>query len=121
MATILTHDNATSDLAQNSNNLENLVGRLYSLKKEFEAKYYEGRSCEKYDRARDFNIRINLALYHAHKMKRKVDLFEHKSLLSTEQKASLYFQKFNQISGSNYSELEKELDFLGNELVELIR
>ncbi|WP_149274723.1 hypothetical protein [Pareuzebyella sediminis] len=121
MAATLTNNTTISDLKQESNNLENIVVRLYSMKNRFESNYYGGQISKKYDRARSFTIRINIALYHAHQMKRKVDLFEHNFTQPKEQKVTMYFQKFNQNSDTNYSELEKELDSLGKELIELIQ
>lgn len=121
MATTVTGNNNLSDLEQKTNKLQNMVGRLYALKNRFESNYYNGRGWKKYDRAREFTIRINMALYHAHKMMRKIDLFEPNFPLSNKAKTSMYVLNFNQISGRAYTELEEELDSLGRELNELIQ
>ncbi|NNE77414.1 MAG: hypothetical protein HKN31_10120 [Pricia sp.] len=66
----LTSTDPTETVQQNAtkNSLEKLTNQLYDLKAKFETNYYGNTDCKKYDKARDFTIHINSALYEANKM-----------------------------------------------------
>ncbi|MBC6997106.1 hypothetical protein [Cytophaga sp. FL35] len=66
--TISNYGKQTNLLNTQADVLKTKASKLYKLKTKFEKKYFKLSGCRKYEKARDFNINLNSALYQVNQM-----------------------------------------------------
>ncbi|WP_276168005.1 hypothetical protein [Zobellia alginiliquefaciens] len=76
---------------------QKLVEKLYQLKQRFQSSYYGNTDGRKYEKARNFNIRLSNILFEANQMAKKLELVPQRGYLSI---------------NSEIQKLEKELNEL---------
>ncbi|MBT2162470.1 hypothetical protein [Zobellia barbeyronii] len=80
-----------------TNSTDKLVEKLYLLKQKFQSSYYGNSDGRKYEKARNFNIRLSNILFEANQMATKLELIPSNSHLTI---------------NSEIQKLEKELNEL---------
>ncbi|CAM4097162.1 hypothetical protein ACU8V7_07695 [Zobellia nedashkovskayae] len=83
--------------SKTTNTTDKLVEKLYLLKQKFQSSYYGNSDGRKYEKARNFNIRLSNILFEANQMAAKLELVPNNSHLSI---------------SSEIQKLEKELNEL---------
>jgi len=114
MNPIISENKQTAQLLY-ENYQEELISKLYALKKRFELMYYGKAECTKYDKARAFTIALNAALYQANRVKSGTATLGWKNYPSGDGNKKIHFEEHSKASkqiSSNISKLEKELDDL---------
>ena len=121
MASALSQNNKIAPSQPKENSIEILIARLYRLKEKFESRYYGKKTIKKYDKARDFTIRLNATLYQANQLQAEEHLPKRNLPLSNKHKASIYLKKYAAVSDSDPEQLKAKIKELDQELRDLIR